>query len=62
MNTLFYGYTKLLDRNDAEKIGNEQNGQENRLFSESLLFLGALLGALIMLFFYKTYIHQRFAP
>jgi len=41
---------------------NEQNGQENRLFSESLLFLGALLGALIMLFFYKTYIHQRFAP
>ena len=29
MNTLFYGYTKLLDRNDdAEKIGNEQNGQK----------------------------------
>ena len=25
----FYGYTKLLDRNDdAEKIGNEQNGQK----------------------------------
>ena len=28
MNTLFYGYTKLLDRNDAEKIGNEQFGQK----------------------------------
>jgi len=41
---------------------NEQNGQENRLFSESLLFLGALLGALRVLFFYKPYIHQRFAP
>jgi len=27
---------------DAQKIGNEQNGQENRLFSESLLFLGVL--------------------
>ena len=26
MNTLFYGYTKLLDRNDdAEKIGNVGN-------------------------------------
>jgi hypothetical protein len=37
---------------------NEQFGQENRLFSESLLFLGAFLGALIMLFFYKTFIKQ----
>jgi len=32
-----------------------------RLFSESLFFFGALLGALRVLFFYKPYMYQRFA-
>jgi len=34
---------------------------KNRLFSESLFFFGALLGALRVLFFYKPYMYQRFA-
>ena len=39
MNTLFYGYTKLLDRNDAEKIGNEQNGQKYRVLPTDKILL-----------------------
>jgi len=42
------------------RVAKRTKWTKNRLFSESLFFFGALLGALRVLFFYKPYMYQRF--